>query len=69
MPSSRGGKNTWLNLVTACKKCNQKKGDKTPDEAGMSLVRPPFKPKTSVLRTVKKSQINPIWKNYLWGMS
>lgn len=69
MPSSRGGKNTWLNLVTACKKCNQKKGDKTPDEAGMSLVRPPFKPKTSVLRTVKKNQINPIWKNYLWGMS
>tara|TARA_Y100001963_G_C6621778_1_gene372053 strand:+ start:271 stop:783 length:513 start_codon:yes stop_codon:yes gene_type:complete len=69
LPSSRGGKNTWLNLVAACKKCNQKKGNKTPKEAGMILIRKPFKPKTSLLRTVKKNQINPVWKDYLWSMS
>ena len=69
MPSSRGGGDTWLNLATACKKCNQKKGNKTPEEAGMALIRPPFRPKTNILRAVKKSQINPIWKDYLWGVS
>ena len=69
MPSSRGGGDTWLNLATACKKCNQKKGNKTPEEAGMALIRAPFRPKTNILRAVKKSQINPIWKDYLWGVS
>lgn len=69
LPSSRGGGNTWLNLVAACKKCNQKKGDKTPDEAGMRLIRKPYCPKTSILRTIKKSQINPVWKEYLWTVS
>jgi len=68
-PRSKGGKNTWLNLVTACKKCNQKKGNRTPAEANMPLLRAPFKPKTNILRSVNKSQINPIWKEYLWGMS
>ena len=35
IPKSRGGKNTWENLTTACKKCNQKKKDRTPAESGM----------------------------------
>jgi 5-methylcytosine-specific restriction endonuclease McrA len=38
LPRSRGGRNTWENLVTACKKCNQAKDDRTPDEAGMKLL-------------------------------
>jgi 5-methylcytosine-specific restriction endonuclease McrA len=66
LPRSKGGKNTWKNLVTACKKCNQKKGNKTPEQANMFLIRTPFKPKTNILRNVNKNQINPIWKNYLW---
>lgn len=37
IPKSRGGKETWENLVTACKKCNAKKADRTPDEANMQL--------------------------------
>jgi 5-methylcytosine-specific restriction endonuclease McrA len=37
MPRSRGGKNTWENLVTACKPCNGRKDDRTPEEAGMVL--------------------------------
>ena len=66
IPKSRGGKNTWENLVVACKKCNQKKGNKTPIEAGMRLRKTPKKPKESVLRKIKPSQINPDWQNYLW---
>jgi hypothetical protein len=38
LPRSRGGRNTWENLVTACKKCNQAKDSRTPEEAGMKLL-------------------------------
>lgn len=38
LPRSRGGRNTWENLVTACKKCNQAKDARTPEEAGMKLL-------------------------------
>ncbi len=44
LPSSKGGQHSWLNLVTACKRCNAKKGNYTPDEAGMQLLRKPYKP-------------------------
>lgn len=44
MPKSRNGKTNWTNLVTACKRCNSRKGDFTPEEAGMPLKRAPFKP-------------------------
>ncbi len=64
LPKSRGGKNTWKNLVAACKKCNQKKGCRTPQECGMIPIRKPAKPKATILKTTK--QINHLWKNYLW---
>lgn len=44
MPKSRQGRTSWDNLTTACKYCNSKKGQKTPEEAGMYLARRPFKP-------------------------
>lgn len=44
LPGSRGGKSSWTNLTTACKKCNSFKGDRTPEEAEMSLMNQPFKP-------------------------
>jgi 5-methylcytosine-specific restriction endonuclease McrA len=47
-PRGRGGIDAWTNLVTACKKCNAKKGDFTPDEAFMPLKRKPFKPSYSI---------------------
>ncbi|MGX1161047.1 HNH endonuclease [Arthrobacter sp. SLBN-100] len=45
MPQSRGGLNTWLNLVGCCFKCNQRKADRTPEEAGMKLLLTPYAPK------------------------
>jgi 5-methylcytosine-specific restriction endonuclease McrA len=39
MPQSRGGKDTWENLVTACGPCNHGKADRTPEEAGMKLLK------------------------------
>lgn len=66
IPKSRGGDNSWKNLVAACKKCNQKKGSRTPSESGMKPINAPYKPKASILRFITKEQFNPIWKQYLW---
>lgn len=44
VPRSRGGKQGWDNLVTACKRCNQKKGSLLPAEALMNPIRRPFEP-------------------------
>ncbi len=44
MPRSRGGRDTWENLVLACLRCNLKKGSRTPDEASMQLLRRPVAP-------------------------
>src|SRR4051812_6369034 len=40
-PRSRGGDSTWDNLVACCKRCNHRKGSRTPEEAGMHLLRRP----------------------------
>src|ERR671930_26969 len=39
IPRSRGGTSTWENVVCSCQECNRTKGGKTPQEAGMSLLR------------------------------
>jgi 5-methylcytosine-specific restriction endonuclease McrA len=44
IPKQRGGRDTWENLVCACVRCNTKKGNNTPKEAGMLLRRKPRKP-------------------------
>ena len=43
-PISRGGKDIWQNVVSACKRCNNLKGGKTPEEARMGLLAIPFAP-------------------------
>lgn len=40
-PKSRGGKNTWMNLIAACQSCNSKKADKTLQESNMKLLYQP----------------------------
>lgn len=44
IPKSRGGRSTFENCVASCKPCNNKKEDKTPNEAKMSLIRKPVQP-------------------------
>ncbi len=46
VPRCRGGRTVWDNIVTACRPCNNKKGRKTCDEAGMFPLREPIKPRT-----------------------
>lgn len=49
LPSSRGGKHKWANVVAACKPCNNLKDNKTPEEARMKLRCRPFVPTRDVL--------------------
>lgn len=44
LPTSRGGRNRWENVVAACKRCNWTKDNRTPEEAGMPLLAVPFRP-------------------------
>ncbi len=41
VPRSRGGRSSWENLVACCYRCNNNKGDRTPEEAGLKLARRP----------------------------
>jgi hypothetical protein len=43
-PLSQGGEDTWANVVTACKRCNNHKAGRTPEQAGMQLLAIPFTP-------------------------
>jgi len=65
-PKFRGGQDTWENLVGACKECNQKKGERTPDEANMPLLKIPKRPNRIhyFQRYVKDRQRD--WRPYLF---
>lgn len=44
IPRSQGGTSIWENVVCSCLRCNRHKGGRSPDEAGMKLLRRPFRP-------------------------
>ena len=44
LPLSQGGRSSWENCVCACFKCNQRKRNRTPEQANMRLIRQPFVP-------------------------
>jgi 5-methylcytosine-specific restriction endonuclease McrA len=46
IPRIQGGRTVWDNIVTTCYPCNDKKGPRTPEQAGMMLLRKPIRPKT-----------------------
>jgi len=66
VPQSRGGGNSWQNLVCACVRCNAKKGNRTPEEAGMHLVNKPRTPRTCSDRLVRlRRRHYEAWKVFL----
>lgn len=65
MPKSRGGKTNWDNLATACKRCNSRKGDFTPEEAQMKLRQRPYKPSFLVFLRDFSGSIDDSWMPFL----
>lgn len=45
LPVVQGGQKNWTNIVTSCRPCNQRKGGRTPEQAGMRLIRQPKEPR------------------------
>jgi 5-methylcytosine-specific restriction endonuclease McrA len=65
LPTSRGGPHSWLNLVTACKRCNAQKGDFTPEEAGMPLRHRPYKPSYTLFLKDAPGMHQHEWEEFL----
>jgi len=66
IPKSRGGEDSWENLATACVTCNNKKGNQTPEEAGMVLLRKPKKPNHILFFRNYVNNVNSSWRPYLF---
>lgn len=68
MPVSRGGLSTWENLVCCCEGCNRKKADRTPEEAGMTLLHRPLPSSIHTSRHVMRAmgENDEKWRKYLY---
>ncbi len=68
IPRSKGGQTEWTNVVTCCLACNLRKGGRTPEEAGMSLIRKPRVPIWIPLLTMSLGieETPAPWKDYLY---
>lgn len=64
LPKSKGGKDSWTNTACACPRCNHRKGDRLPHEAGMKMRWEPRRPRTSYL-VVEFGNEYETWKRYI----
>jgi 5-methylcytosine-specific restriction endonuclease McrA len=65
-PVSRGGEDSWENLVCACVDCNNRKGDRMPEEAKMPLRRLPIRPNHVTFIRHFVGAVDERWKPYLF---
>ena len=70
VPRSKGGRTTWENIVTCCKDCNRKKGNRAPEEVGMKLLRKPRRPPKVAQLVIQLRKISPPeeWKDFIGGI-
>lgn len=66
VPRVQGGKTVWENIVTACYPCNDRKRNRTPEQAGMKLLKVPVKPRTLPMSpvVVDHRAIPALWSGY-----
>ncbi|MFK8184595.1 MAG: HNH endonuclease [Phormidesmis sp.] len=72
VPRSRGGGDSWENIVSACVRCNVKKSNRTPKEAEMPLSNPPRKPHSSLYFEISRhihGGFHQEWKRYVIGLN
>jgi 5-methylcytosine-specific restriction endonuclease McrA len=63
IPRSRGGPHEWDNVVAACRRCNSKKENRLPHEAGLTLRTKPFAPRDGLRLSL--GRVEPEWERYL----
>jgi 5-methylcytosine-specific restriction endonuclease McrA len=68
VPVAQGGCKDWENIVTCCVSCNRRKGGRTPEEAGMRLVRRPERPReaSAITITIRFKHTPESWRDYLY---
>lgn len=65
VPQCKGGEDTWLNTITACWKCNNKKGDKDLESSGLKLHFLPYEPKNFWDFKMRDQKLIEEWYDYL----
>lgn len=67
VPRKLGGRTVWENIVTSCYPCNDKKAGRTPQQAGMKLIKQPVRPKVLPLSapSIPRGNIPEVWAFYL----
>lgn len=67
IPRKQGGLTNWTNIVSSCGECNTRKAGRTPEQAGMTLLRRPARPHVLPLHAVfiEGNKIPPAWEPYL----
>lgn len=66
IPKARGGTDSWENLVCACVRCNNFKGDRTPSDSRLQLERKPFRPNHVMFLRDFTGTVDEGWKPYLF---
>jgi len=67
IPKSRGGRESWDNMVVCCMRCNRRKGDRSLEEAEMKLATIPYRPPSSLyLHMTRLLNIPKSWYNYFF---
>ena len=67
LPRSRGGETVWENMVAACGPCNRRKGNRTPEEAGMPLLREPSRPRYLAIALLAGANTPKSWGKYMYN--
>ncbi len=65
VPVSRGGRSTWTNCVLACLRCNKKKGNRTPEEAGLRMLQRPVQPPWNPILSIPLYKKRESWDKFI----
>ncbi len=65
VPRSQGGRTSWENCVLSCRRCNHKKRNRTPAQAGMKLLTQPAQPRWTPLFELSSESIRQSWSRFV----
>lgn len=71
VPRAQGGRTTWTNIATCCADCNRKKANRTPEQAGMRLMKQPVQPTAApvLVVTVSRESVPDAWRDFMYWTS